>query len=141
MGFAEKFYNLRTRKGLSQESLAEQFQISRQSISKWETGDALPETDKLPLISNFFNVSIDYLLHDDISDNGDGNLSYIVVKFMGITQDMNKISNELVDIMRDGVIDESERKCLDSLTEALDGIVNTIYEVKSTMNSGCVDQK
>lgn len=134
MGFAEKFYNLRMRKGLSQESLAEQFKISRQSISKWEMGDALPETEKLPLISNFFNVSIDYLLHDDINDNSDGSLSYLVVRFMGVTQDMHKISNELVDIMRDGVIDEAERKTLDSISEILDGIVNTIYEVKSSMN-------
>lgn len=135
MSFAEKFYNLRTKKGLSQESIAEQFKISRQSVSKWEMGDALPETDKLPLISNFFNVSIDYLLHDEIGDNSDGNLSGVVVKFMGITQDMNKISNELVDIMRDGVIDEEERKSLDALSEVMDNIINTIYEVKNRMNS------
>lgn len=135
MSFAEKFYNLRTKKGLSQESIAEQFKISRQSVSKWEMGDALPETDKLPLISNFFNVSIDYLLHDEIGDDTDGNLSGVVVKFMGITQDMNKISNELVDIMRDGVIDEEERKSLDALSEVMDNIINTIYEVKNSMNS------
>lgn len=135
MSFAEKFYNLRTRKGLSQESIAEQFQISRQSVSKWEMGDALPETEKLPLISNFFNVSIDYLLHDEMGDNNDGNLSGVVVKFMGVTQDMNKISNELVDILRDGVIDEEERKSLDEMSEMLDNIVNIIYEVRNRMNS------
>lgn len=135
MSFAEKFYNLRTRKGLSQESIAEQFQISRQSVSKWEMGDALPETEKLPLISNFFNVSIDYLLHDEMEDNNDGNLSGVVVKFMGVTQDMNKISNELVDILRDGVIDEEERKSLDAMSDTLDNIVNIIYEVRNRMNS------
>ena len=64
MSFSEKFYMLRKKSGLSQEQLAEQLGVSRQAISKWESGVSLPENDKLVVISNYFNVSIDYLLKD-----------------------------------------------------------------------------
>ena len=47
MKLAEKIYNLRKEKGWSQETLAEQIKVSRQSISKWESGQALPEIEKI----------------------------------------------------------------------------------------------
>ena len=66
MTFAEKLYSLRTQYGYSQETLAEKLNVSRQAISKWELGTTLPETDKMIAISDFFDVSIDYLL--ELSD-------------------------------------------------------------------------
>ena len=65
MTLSEKLYTLRKQSGLSQEQLAEQLNISRQAISKWESGQAVPETEKLLLLSNYFNVSLDYLLKDE----------------------------------------------------------------------------
>lgn len=61
---SEKIYTLRKKRGLSQEQLAEQLGVSRQAVSKWESGTALPEIDKLILLSEYFNVSIDYLVKD-----------------------------------------------------------------------------
>lgn len=62
---SEKIYKLRKSSGLSQEQLAEQLGVSRQAISKWESGTAVPESEKLVTISNYFGVSVDYLLKDE----------------------------------------------------------------------------
>jgi len=69
MAVSEKLYTLRKKSGLSQEQLAEQLHVSRQAISKWELGNAIPESDKLIAISNYFSVSLDYLLKDDEPSN------------------------------------------------------------------------
>ena len=61
---SEKLYKLRKNSGLSQEQLAEKMNVSRQAISKWESGTAVPESEKLIIISNYFGVSVDYLLKD-----------------------------------------------------------------------------
>ncbi len=65
---SEKLYKLRKNSGLSQERLAEQLNVSRQAISKWESGTATPESEKLITISNYFGVSVDYLLKDNEED-------------------------------------------------------------------------
>lgn len=65
MTLAEKIYMLRKKSGLSQEQLSERLNISRQAISKWESGNSVPENEKLLAISNHFNVSLDYLLKND----------------------------------------------------------------------------
>lgn len=75
MLFNEKLYKLRKESGLSQEALAEKICTSRQAVSKWENNQGFPETEKLLLIGNIFNVSIDYLLKDAnedsvVDDNG-----------------------------------------------------------------------
>ncbi|NMS90688.1 helix-turn-helix transcriptional regulator [Clostridioides difficile] len=62
MDISEKILKLRKSNNLSQENLAEQLNVSRQSISKWETGQSIPETEKLITLSEIFNVTIDYLL-------------------------------------------------------------------------------
>ena len=62
---SEKLYKLRKNSGLSQEQLAEKINVSRQAISKWESGTAVPESEKLVTISNYFGVSVDYLLKDE----------------------------------------------------------------------------
>lgn len=62
MNISEKLLNLRKAHNLTQEQLAEQLNVSRQSISKWESGQCIPDADKLKLLSDIFNVSIDFLL-------------------------------------------------------------------------------
>lgn len=62
---SEKIYALRRKSGLSQERLAEQIGVSRQAISKWETGAATPELDKLIALSECFGVSLDELTDRD----------------------------------------------------------------------------
>lgn len=69
MDFGMKLQNLRKTKGLSQEALAEKLNVSRQAVSKWESGSGYPEMDKLILLSELFGVTIDYLIKD--SDSSD----------------------------------------------------------------------
>lgn len=64
MTFGEKLFKLRKEKGFSQENLAEKLNTTRQAISKWENGQGFPETEKLLMIGNIFEVSIDYLLKE-----------------------------------------------------------------------------
>jgi len=64
MKFNEKLQKMRKEKGLSQETLAEMLDVSRQAISKWESGQSYPETDKLIIISDIFGVTVDSLLKD-----------------------------------------------------------------------------
>lgn len=64
MNLAEKILKLRKQYNLSQEQLAEKLGISRQSISKWESGQSIPELDKIVQISEIFGVSTDYLLRN-----------------------------------------------------------------------------
>lgn len=65
MALSDKLYSLRKKSGLSQEQLAEQLNVSRQAISKWESGHSTPESEKLLIISEYFNVSIDYLMKEE----------------------------------------------------------------------------
>ena len=67
MALSEKLYELRKKGGLSQEQLAERLGVSRQAVSKWESGKAVPESDTLISISEYFNVSLDYLMKEDDS--------------------------------------------------------------------------
>lgn len=64
MTLGEKIFRLRTEQGLSQETFGEKLGVSRQSVSKWETDQSVPELDKIVMISEFFGVSTDYLLKD-----------------------------------------------------------------------------
>ena len=71
MNFSEKILTLRKANNLTQEQLAEKLDVSRQSISKWESGQATPELEKIVEMSTLFNVTTDYLLKsseiDDLS--------------------------------------------------------------------------
>ncbi len=65
MKLQEKIYYCRKKAGLSQEALAERLGVSRQAVSKWETGDAVPELGKLSLLAKTFGVSADWLLSEE----------------------------------------------------------------------------
>ena len=62
MNIGEKIYNLRKKKNLSQEELASVLNVSRQTISKWETGESNPDIDKIVPLCNFFEISTDEFL-------------------------------------------------------------------------------
>ena len=68
MKLHEKIYTLRKKQNLSQEALSEKLGVSRQSVSKWETGEATPEVTKLLSLSKIFGVTTDYLLNDESED-------------------------------------------------------------------------
>lgn len=65
---SEKIINLRKSHGWSQEELAERLNVSRQSVSKWESGISNPDLDKIVAMSALFGVSTDYLLKDSTAE-------------------------------------------------------------------------
>lgn len=70
MTFGEKLQELRKARGWSQEELAGQIHVSRQALSKWESGGAVPDTENIIALSRLFGVTTDYLLLDEVRDTG-----------------------------------------------------------------------
>ena len=68
MIFADKLILLRKKAGWSQEELAEQMNVTRQSVSKWEGAQSIPDLEKLIKLSQMFGVSTDYLLKDELEE-------------------------------------------------------------------------
>lgn len=62
MDFSEKILSLRKSRGLTQEQLAEKLNVSRQSVSKWESGQAIPELETIVALCRVFDITTDYLL-------------------------------------------------------------------------------
>ncbi len=135
MNIDEKIYLLRNQMNMSQNELAEKLQVSRQTVSKWETGVSCPEIAKLIAISDLFHVSIDYLVRDNETTKQNTSLDRLVLKFLGSAQDMEKISGELVDIMRDGIIDADERARMLTIVDKLNTVSHMIEVIKNALNS------
>ena len=66
MSFAKKMIELRKQQDLSQQDLADRLGVSRQAISRWETGAVQPLADSVKSLAQVFQVSTDYLLNDDL---------------------------------------------------------------------------
>ena len=64
MPLSEKILHLRTQRGMSQEELAAALSVSRQSVSKWETGQSVPDLDKLIRLADLFGVTVDELVRE-----------------------------------------------------------------------------
>ncbi len=69
MNIADRIINLRKQKGWSQEELAERLDVSRQSVSKWESGVSIPDINRILQMSEIFGVTTDYLLKGDNKDS------------------------------------------------------------------------
>lgn len=68
MMLADKIINLRKKAGMSQEELAGQLGVSRQSVSKWESAQSIPDLDKIIKLSDIFGTTTDYLLRDELEE-------------------------------------------------------------------------
>lgn len=71
MRLSEKILKLRKQNGLSQEELAGKLNVSRQAVSRWEVGSALPDASNILQLSKLFEVTADYLLNDDYESDRD----------------------------------------------------------------------
>lgn len=71
MRLSEKIIVLRKSNGMSQEDLAEKLYVSRQAISRWESGSAMPDANNILQLSKLFGVTTDYLLNDDYQSDND----------------------------------------------------------------------
>lgn len=85
MIFADKLIQLRKKSGWSQEELAQQLNVSRQAVSKWEGAQSVPDLDRILQLSRLFGVSTDYLLKDELEDHA-------VVDAPEVAPDTRKVS-------------------------------------------------
>ncbi len=129
MTIGEQIQNIRISKGLTQERLAELMEVSRQSVSKWELGQSIPDVDKIIRMSELFDVSTDTLLlrnrQEDIEDSNPLHLGsiYLVVKdfersvefyekFLGVSVGSRcRSGNKFVEFYVDG-------KCISLMNES-----------------------
>lgn len=86
MDTKDVIFELRTQNGLSQEELAEKIQVTRQAVSRWETGETVPNTETLKLLSKIFDVSINTLL---------GSPRKLICQCCGMPLDDSSISKEI----------------------------------------------
>ena len=94
MKFNEKLVSIRKKQGLSQEELGMELQVSRQTISKWETGQSYPDFQSLVMLSDYFGMSLDELVKDiDVQDIRDKNLTD--EKVASIFSDVQKMKDIL----------------------------------------------
>lgn len=108
MILAEKIINLRKKSGFSQEELASKLDVSRQSVSKWEGGQSIPDLDKIIKLSQIFGVSTDFLLKDEIEFefdfvNVDAEPLEAKKVSMEMANDYIKIKNETAKYISSGV--------------------------------------
>lgn len=134
MDFSSKLQKLRKRQGWSQEELAEKCGVSRQAISKWEAGQTMPELDKLLVIGKLFDVSMDYLMKEEVSqykpENRNDTYSFekICNLLLPRRQPMEKLYDdaELYDMINSK---EREEYCKKYWSSILEGIsVKTIHD-------------
>ena len=94
MKFNEKLVSIRKKQGLSQEELGMELQVSRQTISKWETGQSYPDFQSLVMLSDYFGMSLDELVkYIDVQDIRDKNLTD--EKVASIFSDVQKMKDIL----------------------------------------------
>ena len=76
MILADKIIDLRKKAGWSQDELASKLNVTRQSVSKWEGAQSVPDLEKIVQLSRVFGVSTDYLLKDELAIRRDNGLSF-----------------------------------------------------------------
>ncbi|MBQ7918522.1 MAG: helix-turn-helix transcriptional regulator [Lachnospiraceae bacterium] len=89
MILADKIIELRKKNGWSQEELAEKVHVSRQSVSKWEGAQSVPDLEKIILLSQIFGVSTDYLLKDEMEEQ-----DYVPSTDVEVAENVRRVSME-----------------------------------------------
>lgn len=104
MKFNEKLLKLRKEKGLSQEELGMERQVSRQTVSKWEAGQSYPDFTRLVMLSDFFDMTLDELVKDiDVQEVRENPLTNEKIdSIYRVSQDMDSIlqNKTLKDIIK-----------------------------------------
>ena len=150
MKFGENLYALRKSAKMSQENLAEKVGVSRQSVSKWETGEAYPEMDNILKICKIFHCKINDLVHDDIQDidSLDEEIKMKVVKLEKEKQKKLKVISKVICIISKigSIVARVGAICLIVATVLLTTFVSTTNvknenEITSNLGTGIIEYK
>lgn len=137
MKFNEKLRTLRENKNLSQEMLAQELNVARQTVSKWELGETTPEMDKLVKMSEIFEISLDDLIKDNetIISPTEGNntntqklagLVINILKGIGIFLIVAVVLNIILVIM--GIVTFKTNKRVETMEHQEELVYNENYE-------------
>lgn len=140
MSFGENLQFLRKNEGITQEELAERLEVSRQSVSKWESDNAFPEMDKIIQLSNMFGCSVDSLLKGEVK-------SEVTSDAWGYDKHMNNFANLIaygIGVILFGVtlsafFGNLEGKIADTLTAVstlLFAMIGTVIIIVAGINHG-----
>ena len=101
MKFGENLFSLRKNAKMSQEKLAEEVGVSRQSVSKWENGESYPEMDNILKLCKIFHCQINDLVHEDMQDidSLDENIKMSVVKLEKSKQKKLKVLSKIIYVL------------------------------------------
>lgn len=110
MKFSDKLQKIRKENNITQEGLADKLNVSRQAVSKWESGSAYPDTEKLIQISKIFNIKIDELINDNIE------------------MDKNKDINKKI----------SYKEIINKILEFISNSINMFYSMKFMDKFKCI---
>lgn len=138
MKFNEKLRTLRENKNLSQEMLAQELNVARQTVSKWELGETTPEMDKLVKMSEIFEISLDDLIKDNetIISSTEGNntntqklagLVINILKGIGIFLIVAVVLNIILGIM--GIVTFKTNKRVETMEHQEELVYNENYEL------------
>ena len=120
--FGQNFKNLRKKRDLTQEQIAEMLSVSSQAVGKWETGKSLPDISLLPIIANLFCVSVDFLLGVDISKREEA-IENILTESAGLTE--SERYADAVAFLRNALVQyPAEPKIMYQLAWNLTGTIN-----------------
>ena len=129
MKFGENLKSLRKNNNLSQEQLAEKVRVSRQSVSKWETGEAYPEMNNILELCKIFKCNINDLVNDSIIDldSLDEEIKMSVVKFKKEKQNKVKTLSKIIEILSkigQVIIWISSARCITQMQNSGSGCVS-----------------
>lgn len=121
-GFGEFLYCLRREKRITQAELAEKLGVSNKAVSKWETGDAMPETSLLVPISKIFDVTVDELLNGERKENKEDNFEKENDEFEDVEYKSRERFSSKDHLFSRGKDDEES----ETLSDIVSGIVCTV---------------
>lgn len=138
MNFSEKLKEIRKKEGLSQEQLAEKIGVSRQAITKWETGKGLPDVENMVIIAEIFKTTLDELLRDSAAKQKQETPVYTSETIYDIDCEKHfdvDIGNAATIILSSGTDEKLHIKLSSETIENLD----TVFKIKMDENKNRLD--
>lgn len=99
----DRFKNERLKTGLNQVEFAKRFNISKQTVSNWESGKRKPDSDTLKEIANYFNVTTDYLLGNDIYVDTTDNMAHFTEEYQEYFSEDDMIKIPVIGVIKAGM--------------------------------------
>lgn len=144
MNFSDKLKEIRKKEGLSQEQLAEKIGVSRQAITKWETGKGLPDVENIVIIAEIFKTTLDELLRDSAAKMEPKELVFVSETIYDIDCEKHfdiNIGNASAIMLSSGRDEKLHIKLLSETLENVDSMFKIkLDEKKNKLDVNCLNK-